>query len=56
MKLNFGQIGIILVTLLILITIFTYSYNDEIEKEYFQNYAILDEELNKLDYEYNSIL
>ncbi len=48
MKCNKSWIGyafIIIITVLLLGTIYTYYYNDDVEKEYFANYLMLDAEL-----------
>ncbi len=43
-----GYIFGIILTLLIVIGLFTWSYNDDVEKEYFSNFQKLDEALQLL--------
>ena len=48
MKINIGHIIILITLILIIITIFVYSYNDDIEKEYFDNYLKIDEQIRNM--------
>jgi uncharacterized membrane protein len=48
MKINWNHIIILIIIILIIITLFVYSYNDEVEKEYFDNYLKIDEVIRNM--------
>ena len=45
---NVGYAFSIIITLLIVFAIFFYTYNDDIEQEYFTNFKILDEKIRNM--------
>jgi len=44
-----GYVFGIIITILIVIAIFSWSYNDDVEKEYFSNYERLDKIVREMD-------
>ena len=43
-----GYLFIVAIFLLVIISIYTYYYNDDVEKEYFSNYLKLDAIIDQL--------
>ena len=38
----------LVITILLIVAIFSFNYNSSVEKEYFENFLALDEEINNL--------